>query len=256
MTRDAVKDHKIHSDYLRPVVTGGELPRLEARHATRYVLVVQDSKGELAKTTQGRLVKKYIESGEKMTVLPKKGKSPARVSLPKLPTIANRNPWYSLPAHPPPPIFISRINDRTIRVYENGTGRRRRGSYLALDTYLHFTPAVKAHPGAFLAYFASSLFALDMEKNAAPLGGGALRIDNRVLAKARVPDFGKLPQKAMRKMEGAWSEYCDTLDREKLNGAVFAALGVTRQMGAIRTELDRLIDRRMRASKQGAVGGT
>lgn len=256
MTRDAARDYKIHSDYLRPVVTGGELPRLEARHAARYVLVVQDGKGVLAKTTRGRLVKKYIERGERMTVLPKKGGSSARVMLPKLPTIANRNPWYALPAHPPPPIFISRINDRTIRVYENGTGGRRRGSYLALDTYLHFTPDVKAHTGAFLAYFASSLFALDMEKNAAPLGGGALRIDNRILAKTRVPDFAKLSQKAMRKMEGAWSEYCDTLDRKRLDGAVFAALGTARQLGSVRAELDRLINRRMRASRRGAGGGT
>ncbi len=256
MTRDAARDHKIHSDYLRPVVTGGELPRLEVRHAVRYILVVQDSKGVLAKTTHGRLVKKYIERGEGMTVLPKKRGRSTRVLLPKLPTIANRNPWYSLPAPPPPPIFISRINDRTIRVYENGAGGQGRGSYLALDTYLHFTPDVKTHTNGFLAYFTSSLFALDMEKNAAPLGGGALRIDNHVLAKTRVPDFDKLPQKAMQKMEGAWSEYCDTLDRKRLDRAVFAALGMARQMGAVRAELGRLTERRMRASKQGAGGGT
>ena len=252
LSRDAARDNGVPPYYLRPVVTGGELPRLEARRATRYVLCVKSSKGELAKTEQGRLVKKYIERGERMTVLPKKGGGSARVPLPELPTVANRNPWYSLPVPEPPPIFISRINDRSIRVYENGG--RGRSAYRALDTYLHFTPSTEPHTGAFLAYFASSYFALDMEKNAAPLGGGGLRIDNRVLMDARVPAFSRLPPRAVRGMEKAWSEYCDTLDRKKLDKVVFTALGMADQLDAVRAELDRLVDRRMRASKQ-ATGG-
>ena len=88
-----------------------------------------------------------------------------------------------------------------------------------------------------------------MEKSAAPLGGGGLRIDNRVLAQARVPDFDRFPRRAVRGMEEAWSEYCATLDRERLDAAVFAALGMTPQLGAVKAELDRLVDRRMRASK-------
>lgn len=255
LSRNDVKRHKIPSAYLRPVVTGGELPRLEAKHATRYVLVVRDSKGILAKTAQGRLVKKYIEHGEAMIVMPKKGGRSDRVPLPKLPTIASRTSWYSLPAPAPPPIFISRINDRTIRVYENGAGGRGRGSYQALDTYLHFTPNAKAHTSAFLAYFASSYFALDMEKNAAPLGGGALRIDNHVLAKALVPAFDRLSPRAVQGMEDAWSKYCSTLDRKKLDEAVFAALGMAQQLGSVRAELDRLVDRRMRTSRRADDGG-
>ena len=191
-----------------------------------------------------------------MTVLPKKGGGSDHVPLPELPTIANRSPWYSLPIPSPPPIFISRIVDRTIRVYENGMGERGRGAYQALDTYLHFTPLTESHTRAFLAYFASSYFALDMEKCAAPLGGGGLRIDNGVLEGARVPAFEKLPVKAVRKMENAWSEYCETLDRQKLDTAVFAALGMTDKMNAVRAELDRLIDRRRRASKRTPDGAT
>ena len=252
LSRDAARENGVPPCYLRPVVAGGELPRLEARRATRYVLCVESGKDELAKTEQGRLVKKYIERGERMTVLPKKGGGSAGVPLPELPTVASRSPWYSLPVPAPPPIFISRINDRSIRVYENeGRGR---SAYRALDTYLHFTPSTESHTGAFLAYFASSHFALDMEKNAAPLGGGGLRIDNRVLMDARVPAFGRLPPRAVRGMEMAWSEYCRTLDRKKLDKAVFAALGMADQLDAVRAELDRLVDRRMRASKQ-AMGG-
>ncbi len=256
LSRDAARAHKIPRAYLRPVVTGGELPRLEPRRATKYVLDVRAGKGDLAKTAQGRLVKKYIEYGEGMTVLPKKGGGSDHVPLPELPTIANRSPWYSLPIPSPPPIFISRIVDRTIRVYENGMGERGRGAYQALDTYLHFTPLTESHTRAFLAYFASSYFALDMEKCAAPLGGGGLRIDNGVLEGARVPAFEKLPVKAVRKMENAWSEYCETLDRQKLDTAVFAALGMTDKMNAVRAELDRLIDRRRRASKRTPDGAT
>lgn len=252
LSRDAARDNAVPPCYLRPVVAGGELPRLEARRATRYVLCVKSGKAELAQTEQGRLVKKYIERGERMTVLPKKRGSSARVPLPKLPTVASRSPWYSLPVPAPPPIFISRINDRSIRVYENGG--RGQSAYLALDNYLQFAPTAPSHTSAFLAYFASSYFALDMEKSAAPLGGGGLRIDNRVLMDARVPAFSRLPPRAVRGMEKAWSEYCDTLDRKKLDKAVFAALGMADQLDAVRAELDRLVDRRMRASKQVVAG--
>lgn len=250
LSRGAVRPHRMPSAYLWPVVSGGDPPRLGTRQAERYVIDVRDGKDDLAKTAQGRIAIRYIEHGEGLAVLPRKGGGTARVHLPELPTIAGRDPWYSLRVSAPPPIFIGRINDRTIRVHENrarGPGQR---LYQALDTHLCFTPDIKAHTGAFLAYFASSCFALDMEKRAAPLGGGGLRIDNRVLARARVPDFDRLSRMAVRGMEEAWSEYCATLDRERLDAAVFAALGMAPQLGAVKAELDRLVDRRMRASKQ------
>ena len=260
LSRDAASSHGVHRSYLRPLVTGGELPRLEPGRAAKYVLYVRAGKAELAKTAHGRLVKKYIERGEGMAVRPKKGGGSARVPLPELPTVASRSPWYSLPIRAPPPIFISRINDRAVRVYENGEDGRRRGGWLgqgpyqALDTYLHFTPCNASHTGAFLAYFASSHFALDMEKNAAPLGGGGLRIDNRVLAAARVPAFDRLPASVARGMEKAWMKYCEAPDRKQLDRAVFAALGMPQRMDAVRAELDRLVDRRRRASKWASGG--
>lgn len=255
LSRGGAWARRLPSSCLRPVVTAGMPPRLEGRRATRYVLDVGDGKDALAKTAQGRLAAEYIEHGEAMAVATKKGGRPARIPLPELPTLAGRRPWYSLRLPPPPPIFIGRIIDREIRVHGNVAGSGRAGAYLALDTHLHFTPDVKAHTNAFLAYFASSLFALDMEKNAAPLGGGGLRIDNRVLAGARVPVFDKLSPNAVRKMGEAWSEYCDTLDRKRLDAAVFAALDMSRQQGAVRADLDRLVDRRMRASKRADDGG-
>ena len=260
LSRDAARARGIPPAYLRPVVTGGDLPRLEARHATAYILAVRDSKDELEKTARGRLVKKYIEDGEGMTALSKKGSEYVRVPLPEHPTAAKRNPWYSLPIKDPPAIFISRISDRAVKVYENGTGTlgqgraRERGKYRALDTYIHFTPAKKSRTGAFLAYLSSSYFALNMEKNAAPLGGGGLRIDNRMLAGARVPAFDELPLRVARRLDRAWSEYCETLDQKKLDEAVFTALGMEQQLDAVRAELDRLIDRRRRASKPDVEG--
>lgn len=190
LSADEARNRGISAAYLWPIVTGGELPRLTAKHATKYLLDVRAGKGALAKTAPGRLVKKYIEAGEAMTVSSQRGGRSAPARIPDLPTVAGRDPWYSLPVPEPPPIFISRINDRALRVYENGRPGRR--DYQAVDTYLHFTPAVKKYTSAFLAFFASSLFALRMERHAAPLGAGGLRIDNRVLAEAPVPDFGQL----------------------------------------------------------------
>ena len=255
LPRGSAWERRLPSSCLRPVVSAGMPPRLEERHATRYVLDVGDGKDILAKTAQGRLAAEYIEHGEAMKVDTKKGGRPARIPLPELPTLAGRRPWYSLSLPPPPPIFIGRIIDRAIRVHENGAGTGREEAYLALDTHLHFTPDAEDHTGAFLAYFASSYFALDMEKIAAPLGGGGLRIDNRVLAKARVPDFGKVPPRSVRKMEVAWSEYCVTMDRKRLDAAVFSALGMARHLDAVKVELDRLVDRRVRTSRQADGGG-
>ena len=240
---------RLPSSYLKPVVAAGMPPRLEEEHATKYVLDVAAAKEDLAKTAQGRLAIEYIEHGEAMTVATKKGGRPARIPLPLLPTLAGRVPWYSLRLPSPPPIFIGRIIDRTIKVHENRTKTKRGGVYRALDTYIHFTPTMKGHTGAFLAYFASSYFALDMEQNAAPLGGGGLRIDNRVLAKAHVPAFDRLPTEAVQDMKKAWSDYCALQDRDKLDVTVFAALGMSQQMTAVRSELDRLVDRRRQASK-------
>ena len=250
LSRDTVRSYKMPFAYLWPVVSGGDPPCLGMTQAERYVMDVRDGKDELAKTSQGRLAIKYIEHSEGLAVLPRKGRGSARVPLPELPTIAGRDPWYSLPVQDPPPIFIGRISDRTIRVHENRARGRGQRLHQALDTHLCFTPDVGAHTGAFLAYFASSRFALDMEKSAAPLGGGGLRIDNHVLAQAWVPDFDRVSRRAVRKMEDAWSEYCTTLDREKLDAAVFASLGMEEQLECVKSELDRLVDRRMRASKQ------
>ena len=242
--------------YLRPVVGGGLPPRLEEGKAARYVLCVEGDRDGLARTARGRLAIEYIEYGEAMTVAPKKGGGSGLARLPELPTLAGRSPWYSLPIPPPPPIFIGRIIDRSVRVHENApAGGGREKAYVALDTHLCFTPHATEHTGAFLAYFASSYFALDMEKSAAPLGGGGLRIDNRVLARARVPAFGRLSPSAVRTMGGAWSEYCGTLDRDRLDAAVFAALGMERHLDAVRAELDRLVERRRRASRQESGGG-
>ena len=111
---------KLPASCLKPLVGVGMPPRLDGGRASRYVFDVGDAKDELAKTAQGRLAMQYVEHGEALMVDPKKGGRSAPVPLPKLPTLAGRSPWYSLRTHPPPPIFISRIIDRTIRVHENG----------------------------------------------------------------------------------------------------------------------------------------
>ena len=44
LSRDAARENGVPPCYLRPVVSGGELPRLEAGRATRYVLCVESGK--------------------------------------------------------------------------------------------------------------------------------------------------------------------------------------------------------------------
>lgn len=226
--------------YLRPCVTGRGGPLLEDADAYEFLLDVPDEKGVLERTADGRAVLEYIRRGEDMQVESTSGGERVLARLPDLPTLAARRPWYSLGlAGAPPPIFLSRIAGGRIKVYENG------GTYRATNTHVSYAPNSAGRARAMSAYLASAWFALHMERNANPMGGGALSVEVHNFAAAPVPDMDALPERAVSALEDAWKSYCADADLPRLDRAVLAALGLGGgQADAVLAELDRLVRRR------------
>ena len=227
--------------YLRPCVTGRGGPLLEDGDASEFLLDVTDEKGVLERTADGRAVLEYIRRGEEMRVEGTSGGERALARLPDLPTLSARRPWYSLGlgGAPPPPIFLSRIAGGRIKVYENA------GTYRATNTHVSYTPRSAGHARAMSAYLASAWFALHMERNANPMGGGALSIEVHNFAAAPVPDMDALPARAVSALENAWKSYCADADLGRLDAAVLSALGLDGgQADAVMADLDRLARRR------------
>ena len=227
--------------YLRPCVTGRGGPLLEDGDASEFLLDVPDEKGVLERTADGRAVLEYIRRGEDMRAKSTSGGERVTAVLPDLPTLSARRPWYSLglAGTPPPPIFLSRIAGGRIRVYENA------GTYRATNTHVSYTPRNAAHTRALSAYLASAWFALHMERNANPMGGGALSVEVHNFASAPVPDMDALPARTVSRLEDAWASYCTDADLEGLDRAVLAALGLDGgQADLVLADLDALVLRR------------
>ena len=241
LTAAEAQRHGVPRRYLRPCVAGRGGPLLEDGDASEFLLDVPDEKGALERTADGRAVLEYIRLGEDMRAESTSGGRRVLARLPDLPTLSARRPWYSLgfAGTPHPPIFLSRIAGGRIKVYENA------GTYRATNTHVSYTPNNAAHTRALSAYLASAWFALHMERNANPTGGGALSVEVHNFAAAPVPDMGALPARAVSRLEAAWESYCADADLEGLDRAVLAALGFDGgQSDAVRADLDALVRRR------------
>ena len=251
LDRDGMSESGIGTEYVRPLVAGGESPVLVDENAESYLLCVDDEKGALARRRGGAAVLRYIERGEATEAPTKREGRRTTAPLPGLPTMASRRLWYSLglDRRPPPPIFLSRIVNDRIRVYENA------GAYRATNTFVSYTPKVAAHARAFMAYFASSWFGLHLERRGNPMGGGALSVEVQNFNPVPVPRFGDMPEEAVSGLAGAWESYCETLDRGALDDAVLGALGFgDAEKAAVRDELARLVALRQ-ARRRGSPGG-
>ena len=221
---DDVKRLKI-AKYMLPAVSGsmrGGL--LSDADAKEYLLNVQDSKRQLARTSAGRRVLEYIETGEAAKVKPKKGTDTEPRPISELYTVKSHTPWwYSLDPGEPPDIFLARFADRRMKMYENN------GRFCATDNFACFAPHDKSLVHAFLAYLSSSWFMYYMEMHGRPSGAGALQMLMAGYKEAPVPDFGRMSEADTSRMSGAWLAYRESFDLAKLDDMVFDVLGFDMQ---------------------------
>ena len=245
LTKDVIEKYNIVEKYLKPIISNDiHFGLLEYSDSKEYLLNVNESKGKLVKSEDGKKVLKYIEHGEKTTITPKRGKNPKPCLISELSTVKNRNIWYSLNLKDADRIFLSQIIYKYVKVYENND------SFFTLDVFACFTPNNETHTHAFLAYFSSSYFSLCLEKNGHSMGGGALKFQIIDYKNALVPNFDRLSKKDLEKMSKAWLEYREDFDQKKLDDVICDVLGfTTNEQIKIREELQILIKQRIEIKK-------
>ena len=221
LARKDLKKHGIDEKYVVPTMPDNMPSGLLAESdRTMYLLSVGESKGELARTTAGRRVLKYIETGEGMLIKPKKGADRTLRPLPELETIKSNDPWYSLKIHHNATVFLGRFIDKRPKAYESD------GKFHAKDNFTCFSPNEPLHARAFLAFMSSTWFALQAERNGNRAGSGALQLLIGTCKALPVPDFGSMPAADVQDLVTAWLAYRNDLDQRKLDDAVFGVMGI------------------------------
>jgi hypothetical protein len=236
-----IQDYKISKKYYKHSISS-ELSEglLENKNALEFLLNVNEGKKDLMGSVDGRKILNYIEFGERLKIIPKKGNNKTSILLPKLKSISSRKIWYSLNLINPPAIFLGRFADHRMKFFENN------GNFFARDNFAFFTPTNNEHIKAFLAFFSSSWFGLYMEKNGHTAGGGALQFLIIDYGKSSVPDFSKLTDDVIKKMNSVWNEYKKTFDRKKIDDVILPILGFTqKEQIDIQNELEFKIQERI-----------
>ena len=139
--------------------------------------------------------------------------------------------WYSLPLKNPAPILIRRTIHRFPTIYENNN------KFYTTDGYIEFTPYNLKYTKAYLAYMASSFFALLLEDIGHAAGGGALSLVPNNIKIVQAPDFDSLSPKTIDNLNKSWEKYKQDTNRDKLNDIVSAELGFED-----RHQIDELLD--------------
>lgn len=220
LSKEIITQYGIVEKYRKPIISDDiHEGLLENSDAKEYLLDVNESKGTLVKNKDGNQVLKYIEYGETTKVTPKKGKNKEERLISKLSTVVNRKRWYSLDLKVPPPILLARFADKKMKFYENN------GLFHARDNFAYFFPNKSEHIHAFLSYFVSSYFALQLEVNGHVAGGGALQLLISDYKNISVPNFDSFSEYDLNRMSKSWLDYREDFDMEKLDGIVFDVLG-------------------------------
>lgn len=238
---ETVQRYGISDKYLTAALKKNVVGAVLRHAAAHYLLTVSDSKGVLAGSPDGGPVMEYLKLGDEKAY-PKKGKDMRPTRIRDMPSVKAHKPhWYTLRMPPPPPIVISRIVDKRLRVYENERG------LVPVNNFACAAPYDIGHTHALLAYLSSSWFALQSENGGRAAGGGALYFAISDFKQMPVPDFSSMDYSPLGE---AWLQYREDLDLERLDAAVFAFLGVGGdQAEAIRVRLAETIRQRKTAAK-------
>lgn len=218
---EIIKKYDIDKKYLIPVISNDiKGVDLHGVKPTQYLLNVNEPKGDLLKTTEGKNVWEYINEIGNTETIPKKGSNKTSCKLYELDTLAARTLWYSLNINEIPTILLARFAHGRMKIYENND------KFCAKDNYVIFSPHDKKYIKAYLAYFTSSYFTLLTEKNGHPHGGksgGALQLLAGDWKKILVPDFTEQKTNYMKLIE-AWDIYKKNLEIDPLDDVVLSML--------------------------------
>ena len=247
LTSETIKEYSIAEKYYEPIISRDiHEGVLTDNDATEYLLNVNESKGKLVKTEEGKYVLRYIvKVGENIKVIPKKSKNQTPCMISELSSVKSHRPyWYSLKLDNPPAIFLGRFANEKMKFYENN------GNFYARDNFAYFTPNNAENTYAFLAYLSSSWVSLYLEKNGHPAGGGALQFLTGDYKNSTVPDFDEIGKEDVENMKKAWRNYHEDFDQKKLDSVVLNVLGFTpEEIAQMREDLEDIRGKRLNTKK-------
>ena len=252
LTAREARERGIVGRFLRPVLSRGAPDGcLAGRDAREYLLSVDLTREQLSEAGDGGGALRYIEGAESAPVAPRRGSRRAEGRVQDLASVGGRSPWYSLGlGGDPPPIFLSIFMNRRNRVYRND------GRFFARNNFAAFVPAEPAHADALCAYFASSWFALHMEKNGHVAGGGALQFLIGDFRRSPVPDLPRMDPRDVERLGSAWRDYCAEPDRDRLDDAVLDVMGFgASERAGLARQLGMLVSSRTGTNAAGGGAG-
>ena len=245
LSKEVIDRYGIPNNYLVPTISkNNEGAYLESNDAYEHLLSVDEPKGKLQKTKNGRIILEYIRHGENTTITPSVGKNLSPTPIPKLYNLKDKKIWYSLSLGSSPPIWVARFADRQIKIFEN------RGKFQSTRRNIGVTPNNEKYTRALLAYMRSSFFALQLEKHGHNHGAGVLEIRVGDYRNIDVPNFDKMKKADIKKMVKAWKEYRNDLNQEKIDNIIFDVLGFTNEKKSMLEELKLLVIQRRESKKK------
>ena len=223
LSESIINQYGLAEKYYVPVVSGNiKSIDLNGVSPTSYLLSVNESKGELTKTEEGRKVLHYINEKNSEEIVPKKGIITKKRKISDLSSVSGKRLWYSLGLDQvaPPPIILARFAHGRMKIYENN------GKFYSRDNCVWITLDDPEHSEALLAYLSSSYFTLMSERRGhtqAGKSGSALQLLTKDWKEISVPDFQKY-KKCRNQMKVAWNKYKNNLDLDLLDTTVIKNL--------------------------------
>jgi hypothetical protein len=169
LSKSTAKEWEIERRYVKPVVTSPKkIPSLviHSNDLDEYLLLCHEQKRDL----KGTNVLRYIEHGERLKVKIERTSNPVEVTLPNVPSVRGRDPWYDLPEFEIPPIIFQELYDiKTRALWNEAEAHARAPLYYCI-------PKDKADARIVVSFLNSSLSQLLLELYGRSYGGGVLDV--------------------------------------------------------------------------------
>ena len=252
LTPDVIRQYAIPARYYEPTMSkqqsGAYTPVVpnaiaedDGNNADEYILLVSKPLGKLETETDARGLLEYIDRASKQEKIQSGGQDKGiSKKIPELYNLANKKLWYAISRRTPPDIQISRMGDTEMKIFENT------GNFYSTRRYVGITlnAPTESKTHALLAYLRSSYFALHIEKNKQPRGGGVLEIRSNTYKKLPIPNFNEMNEENVKALDDAWVNYREQFNdeaRKQLDNTVFKTLGILEaDSNAIKNQLQTL----------------
>jgi len=205
ISKTRAKEWDIEREFLKPVVASPKKIKgliVRSEDIDEYLFLCHKSRKEL----KGTNALKYIEFGEKIKVKIERTAKPIEVSLPDVPSVRGRDPWYDLPEYDIPPIIFQELYDiKTRALWNEAEAHGRAPLYYCIPK-----PNVEAE--VIVSYLNSSLAQMLLELYGRSYGGGVLDVKVYELKKLPTIDASTLHEEDKNRIVQAFRALAKAID--------------------------------------------